>query len=424
MKAGHARRPAVDPGTPLRERFALGLRYPLRGAALPTLVGLALVHWVGLLPLTLGLLGSLLVWGATWRYAAECMLHTANGFADPPDVGLGDSDRAAWGLTVVHVLAALFCVAMTFYSPALFWPALLAAALVLPAIDMALAFDGGLLQALNPQHWGEIIRRFGWSYLLPVAVNVAVGLLAVLASLVSASLPRLISLPLFGFAYSYLIVLGFHLMGVMIHRRHEQFGLVPEAEVLAEALGLNADQRLLAAVHELARTDAPAALRMLVPRLQDREAPDELHQAYRDLLRAQNQREALLVHGQIRIAAWIAHGESRRALGMLQDCCALDPAFIPDDPRTCGELADLAARLGMRRTAIGLCRGYLATWPADPHGPHYALLAAGLLDLHDEQRDDLARALGRLLQAWPGHPLQADLREAARRLGPDALPAR
>ena len=408
MKPAHVRIRTVDPATPLGERFADGLGYPLRGAALPTLVGLALVHYLGLLPLFLGTAASLLVWGATWRYAAECMLHTANGFADPPDVGLGDSDRAAWGLTAVHVLAAVACVAVPLHSPGLFWPTLLAVALVLPAIDMALAFDGNLLLAINPLHWGEIIRRFGWTYLLPVGINVAVGILAVLASLVSARLPRLLSLPLFAFACTYLIVLGFHLMGAMIHRRHEHFGLTPEAEVIAEALGQHDDQRLLDHVRALAANDPMAATRLLVPRLQDREAPAELHQAYRDLLRRQNLTDALLVHGQIRIAALMANNQPRKALGMVQDCMTIDPDFLPDDPGNAGALAEVASRSGMRRMSLKLCRGWLARWPRDGRSPAVALLAARELEA-EGQAMEAAVLLGRIAGAWTDHPQHGEL---------------
>lgn len=399
---------------PLGQRFVDGLGYPLRGAALPTLVALALFHYVGLLPV-LGVAGSLLAWGATWRYAAECLTHTANGFAEPPDVGRGDSDRAAWGLTIVHVVAAALCLAMPFYSPSLFWPTLLAVALVLPAIDMALAFDGNLLLALNPLHWGEVIRRFGWAYLLPVAINVAVGALAVLASLVTAQLPRLISLPLFAFAYSYLIVLGFHLMGAMIHQRHEQFGLTPEAEVLAEALGQNDDQHLLDLARELATRDPMAAIQLLVPRLQDREAPAEMHQAYRDLLRRQNLTDALLVHGQIRIAALMANDQPRKALAMLQDCVAIDPQFLPDDPGNAGALAELAARSGMRRTALKLCRGWLAAWPRDARAPAVALIAARELEA-DGQAMEASVLLGRVAGAWADHPQHGELLARIRQL--------
>lgn len=424
MKPAARHVPTVSADTPFAERLRGGLSYPVRGAALPTAVALALAHYVGLLPMYIGSLASLLIWAATWRYAAECMMHTAHGFAEPPDVGLDEAGSAGWGLTAIHLLALGLGMLVALLFPHALWPLLIVIALALPAIDMSLAFDGDMAVALNPLNWGRIVAGFGVAYLIPVTINLLLGLLILLASLLSAQLPRLLALPLFAFSYTYLVVLGFHLMGALIHQRHERFGLVPESEALVTALGQDADQQLLAEVHELARTDPAAATRLLVPRLQDRQAPDDLHQAYRDLLRRQDMREGLLVHGQIRIASFIAQGEPRRALGMLQDCRALDPAFIPDDPRTCGELADLAARLGMRRIAGQLCVGYLAHWPRDTQGPHYGLLAARLLDEDDEQRSEAARLLDQLLQTWPEHPLRHDMQVAARQLAASPPPVR
>lgn len=399
---------AVDPDTPFGERFVHGLSYPVRGAALATMVGLVLLHLLSLLPFILGTIASFFVWAATWRYATDCMLHTAHGFAEPPDIGRSESDAAAWGLTAVHLVAFCLCIAIPMMEPRLFWPTLVAVALVLPAIDMALAFDGSLLLALNPGHWGQIIQRFGTAYLLPVAINLLVGVLVVIASIVTRHLPRPVSLPLFAFAYSYLIILSFHLMGALIHQRHDRFGLEPEAHALADALGDHADRDLLAQAQLLAADDPMAATRLLVPRLQDRDAPAELHQLYRDLLRRQNLREALLVHGQIRIAAFMANDEPRRALGMMQDCLGIDPEFLPDDPLNAGTLAETAARAGMGRMALKLCRGWLQTWPKDPNGPTIALLAARLLQ-GEGKATEAAVLLGRIARAWPDHPRHAEL---------------
>lgn len=421
MRAAQARVLAIDPDTPIGERFTRGLSYPLRGAALATVTGLVLLHFLTLLPFILGTMASLLVWAATWRYAVECMLHTAHGFAEPPDIGRGNGDAAAWSLTAVHLVAFCLCIAIPTYEPHLFWPTLMAVALVLPAVDMALAFDGSVLLALNPAHWGQIIQRFGWTYLLPVTINLLVGALAALASLVTRHLPQLISLPLFALAYSYLIILSFHLMGALIHRRHDTFGLEPEAAALTDALGHNIDRDLLAEVQALAEHDPMAATRLLVPRLQDRDAPTELHQAYRDLLRRQNLRDALLVHGQIRIAALMANNEPRKALGMVQDCLGIDPDFLPDDPGNAGALAETAARAGMRRMALKLCRGYLVHWPRDVHAPTVALLAASLME-SDDQRTEAAVLLGRIAAAWPDHPQLGELKARIEQLqqGQDA----
>ena len=406
----------VAPDTPFAERLQAGFGYPLRGAALPTCVVMALLHYVGLLPSYIGVLASALVWAATWRYAADCLLHTANGYADPPDVGSDGNESSGWGLTAIHLLIVAACVIAIVFFPHLLLPVLILSALVLPAIDMSLAFDGNLALALNPLNWGRVIGSFGAAYLIPVAINLLLGVLIVLASIGTALLPRLLALPLFAFAYTYLIVLAFHLMGVMIHQRHERFGLEPEAPKLAKAGGQDADEILLAEVDALAHADPAAATALLVARMQDRVAPASLHLAYRRLLQRQNLRDGLLVHGQIWIAALIAQRESRRALGLLQECCGIDATFVPDDPRTCGDLADLAARLGMNRIALHLCNGFLAHWPCDPQALHYGLLAARQLAEHPDQHAEATALLDRLGAAWPEHPLRAGIDAQRRQL--------
>ncbi|HZX69975.1 MAG TPA: hypothetical protein VFE77_04075, partial [Rhodanobacter sp.] len=405
----------VAADTPLAARLLNSFSYPLRGAGLATCTVLALIHYVGLLPSYIGALGSVLVWAASWRYAADCMLHTANGYADPPE-GLDSNSTAGWGLTAIHLLVVALCVLAIVFWPRLFWPVLILAILVLPAIDMSLAFDANMALALNPLNWARIAHGFGPAYLLPVAINLLLGITIVLASLSSALLPRIVALPLFGFAYSWLIVLAFHLMGGLIHQRHEQFGMEPEAPKLARAAGQDADETLLQEVAALAPSDASAATGLLVERLRERSAPAPVHLAYRQLLQRQQLRDALLVHGQIWIAALIAQGESRRALGILQECAGLDPDFIPDDPHTCGELADLSARLGISRIAVRLCRGYLQHWPRDTQAPHYGLLASRLLAEHPEQHAEAMQLLDQLACAWPEHPLRAEIEQQRRRL--------
>ncbi|MGB5852303.1 MAG: hypothetical protein WBG85_08420 [Rhodanobacter sp.] len=409
----------VAPDTPFAQRLRDGFGYPLRGAALPTCVALALIHYVGLLPGYVGLLAIVLVWAATWRYAAECMQHTANGYADPPDVGT-DGNSSGWGLTAVHLLVVALCVVSIVFFPRLLWPVLILAALVLPAIDMSLAFDGNLALAINPLNWLRVMGAFGAAYLVPVAINLLLGILVVVASVATAQLPRVLALPLFAFAYTYLIVLAFHLMGAMIHQRHEHFGMTPEAPALARASGQDADDELVEAARQQAADDPMAALRQLAGRLRERAAPPAVHQFYRELLQRQSLRDDLLVHGQIWIAALIAQNEPRRALGVLQECIGIDAGFVPDDPRTCGVLADLAARIGMSRLAIHLGQGYVAHWPRDPQAPHYGLLAARALAAHADQHASAAALLDRLIAAWPEHPLREEIDAQRRQLASPA----
>lgn len=408
----------VAADTPFGERLATGLGYPLRGAGLATCTALALAHYVSFLPAIIGLLANLLVWAATWRYAADCMQYTANGYANPPDVGVDEAGATGWALALIHLVAGALFVTCAGFAPSMLWLLVPVLVLALPAIDMSLAFDGNTLLALNPATWVRIALGFGGAYLVPVAINLLLGALIGLATATSSLLPRFLALPLFGFAYTYLIVLAFHLMGVLIHQRHERFGLEPEAPKLAKASGQDEDSRLVEDARELASSDPMAALRQLADRLRLRLriAPAPVHQLYRELLRRQGLRDDLLVHGQIWIAALIAQNEARRALGVLQECSTLDPAFVPDDPRTCGELADLAARLGMERLAIHLGRGYLAHWPRDERAPHYGLLVARLLGAQAEHRSEALALLQKLADAWPEHPLRNDIAALQRQL--------
>ncbi|WP_267220573.1 hypothetical protein [Dyella silvae] len=406
----------VSPDTPFSERFVTGLSYPLRGGGLATCAALALAHYLVILPAFIGIFASFALWAATWRYAAICLTYTANGFADPPDIGVDENPAAGNGLTAVHLLAFALCFVSSLFYPQALWPLMILFAVMLPAIDMSLAFDGNMELAMSPVTWWEVIRRFGWAYLIPVGLNLATGALIILASVATGMLPKLLSLPLFAFAYTYLIILNLHLMGAMVHQRHESFGLEPEAEELVRENGQDEDTLLLQQVHEVAASDRRTAIAMLVTRMQGRSAPAPLHQAYRELLRQEGLRDGLLEHGHIWIAALMANGESRRALGLVQECQEIDSAFLPDDPSIAGPLAALAARSGMSHLALRMCRGFLARWPRSPDAPTYGLLAARLLAATPERTADAVVLLGKLSAHWPDHPLRRDIDAFAQQL--------
>lgn len=407
----------ASPDMPLAQRVTHGLGYPLRGAALATCVALALCNGVAWIPGPVGVGGIVLVWAAMLRYGAECLVSTARGFDDPPEIGLNEARAAGGGLIGIYLAVVAVMLLAWFLAPRLLWLLLPLVILALPAATMAMAFDGSVALALNPLHAGRIARRFGAGYLAPVAINTAVLVLVALAIRGASTLPALLALPLLGFACSYLVILGFHLMGALIHTRHADFGIALVAEQLAHAGAQDADAELLAQAQRLTPADPRAATDLLVARLQDRSAPASLHRAYRELLKRQHLHDALLVHGQIWIAAMMAGGEARRALGLVQECSSLDPAFIPDDPRNAGELALLASRMGMPQMALKLSRGYLRHWPRDWNVPSMSLLAAEVLAAIG-QAAEAAVLLHRLAREWPEHPLQHELQAQAAALQP------
>lgn len=397
----------LDPRQPLSRQLPEALRYPLRAAALPGLVAFTLAHYLALLPVA-GWLLELVIWAATYIYALECLRQTADGFAQPPE--FAEPGHGGWALVAILLWSTVLTLLVKLNFGGGTWLVTALMAVSLPAIAMSLALDGSVWLALNPLTWLQVMARFGVPYLLLIGVQLLVALVVGLARHgFEHALPQLLALPLFYFVANYAIVFNFHLMGVLIHQRHEHFGLQPRAHALARQNHQDDDQRLLDEVESLAADQPQAALDLLVPRLRDRAAPDALHLAYRHLLKQQGLRDAMLVHGQIWIAALIAQSESRRALGVLQECIGLEANFIPDDPRSCGELADLAARLGMSRMALQLGRGYLARWPRDPQTPHYGLLASRLLSTHPDQHAEALQLLEQLAADWPGHPLSADI---------------
>lgn len=404
----------IDLRQPLSWHVLDALRYPLRASALPGVVIFTLAHYLALLPVA-GWLLELVIWAATYLYALECLRHSADGFAQPPE--FAEPGHGGWALVAILLWSTLLTLAvkLNFGGGAWLVSALMAA--TLPAIAMSLALDGSVSHALNPLTWLQIMARFDSPYLLLIGVQLLIALLVGTAQQgLEHVFPRLLSLPLFYFVAIYATLFNFRLMGVLIHQRHEQFGLQPKAHQLATQNHQDDDQRLLNEVAILAQQQPEAALDLLVPRLRERAAPASLHLAYRQLLKQQGLREAQLVHGQIWMAALIAQGEPRRALGILQECLGLDADFIPDDPRTCGELADLAARLGITRIALKLCRGYLQHWPRDTQSPHYGMLASRVLAEHSDQHAEAMQLLDQLAAAWPEHPLRAEIEQQRQRL--------
>lgn len=356
---------------PLGQRLLAGLRYPLTGAALAACIALGLCRYAnllaravpGLVGIALGVIISVALWTATWNYAIDCMVHTADGYSEAPEVSLEDRLGSPHALLVVHALVLLGCVLIALFAHEYLWFALAVAAVLLPVIDMSLAFDGSLAVALNPLTWVLTIGRFGMAYLIPVAANLVLAILVWAASRGTSDLPMLFGLPLYGFACTYLVVLDFHWMGLLIWHYRERFGMRPEAPAMARAAHQDVDEELVRECEALAHTDPEAAAIRLRDRIRERVAPALVHARFRVLLRRLHRTDLLLQHGQAWIAQLCAAGEARRALGVVQECREIDPAFLPDDPDHTATLARLAARSGMRALAGHLAGGFLERWP-------------------------------------------------------------
>jgi hypothetical protein len=401
-------RAAIDRAATFGERLPAAFAYPLDMAALTSIVAIALAHYLSLAPV-LGLVFEAICWAAIYQYAFACLRHTADGYADPPEFAGEGSGGAAFVLIAVQVVGILYVVML----PSFFGPLALAIGLAigffLPAIAMSLAFGDSALAALNPLNWLRTVANVGMPYVLLAVIYLGIAALQLaLQTAVAGLLPRLLAMLVYYLLANYATVLNFHLMGAMIHAHADRFGYSPQAGTDQQAFGVGADDELLRTVQARAAGDRDGAIDLLTERLREGLAPADVHAEYRRLLALASRHDELLVHGQIWIAALIVAGDLRKALGVVQECQAIDPRFVPDDPRTAGPLAEKAHQLGMPRLAAQLAQGYVQRWPREYEAPYYGLMAARVMIAGHRQAEAMV-LLSRLRDAWPDHPLATQL---------------
>lgn len=360
---------------PLSARLVQGLAYPLQGAALSSIVALALAHYLSLLPLA-GWFFELVVWAATYAYALECLRRTADGYAEPPEVTRETGMQTGW-LVVALLLIGVAATSLAHWKyGAGAWWLTVALALVIPAIVMALAFDDGLAAALDPRRWLLTMRRFGAPYFVLVALQLVVGgVQGVAQDFYQSGTAVVVELPLFYLVCTYATVLNFHWMGVLVWHYRERLGMRPEAPERARLTGQDADEKLVGECSALAQRDPEAAAIRLRDRIRERSAPVPVHALFRSLLRTLKRNDLLSSHGQTWIAQLCAAGDVRRALGVVQECREIDPHFLPDDPDNAAALAQTAARIGMPALAQHLARAFVDRWPEHHAAPALKALA-------------------------------------------------
>lgn len=405
----------LDTDAPLSAQLLDALKYPLRSAALPSVILLALAQAIsGIFPSIIDWALSAFLWISIYMYALECLRHTANGYARPPQIKLYSGNAPGITLYLIQ-LVGLFAIVVAQHLDAQLWLVAIGLAVLLPAITMSLAFEDSVLSALNPRTLVLGIYALRGTYLLPLALGGMQYLIYIDVLRHHANFPlRTLSYLL----VVYLVTLNFHVMGRLVHRFRDRMGLEPDIDQLARITGRDADAELVADAQNLVQSgDIDRGLDMLSERLHKHSAPQHVHMAYRELLRKHARHADLLAHAQTWIATLMLDDDLPRALGVVQECLELDPDFLPDSPDITGELADAAARKGMSRMALKLARGYPNTWPRAEGAPRYGLLAAQLLAGPLHQRVEAGVLAAKLLDAYPHSEQRADIEALLQTLG-------
>ncbi|MGB8635131.1 MAG: hypothetical protein WCD66_12340 [Rhodanobacteraceae bacterium] len=398
---------ALDINAPWTARLADTLTYPLRGASGAVILALAgLLAVADMLPSILSLILWIFAWVGVYVHALACLRRSADGWSDPPQVGLEGSAAPAVLLFLLQLLGLYSTkLAYNIEQDAFFVPLLLA--VFLPSFTMSLAFGDHGWRALSPVRLFAAMVAFGAAYLLAVAV----GLLQSMAWIGSLKYAHgFMSSALWLLLVVYCVLLNFHVLGRLMYRFHERIGYQPEADTLAMATGRDHDQQLLTRVRSLQSAgERDTAFELLAERLRQTHSPWPIHAEFRKLARACNHHQALLDSTPSALACLTADNDWRRALAVVRENIDIQPDYMPPEAAVAGELAEQAANMGMNQLALKLARGYPNTWPREPDAPRYGLLAAQLLADRFEQTAEAGVLASKLLIAFPNCPQRDEL---------------
>lgn len=404
----------LDIKAPLATRLTETLLYPLRGQSLAVIAALATcLALASVLFWPLSTILWLAGWVAVYIHALACLRRSADGWADPPEIGLDRSTSLAVLLFFLQLLG-LYAAEIAFngYPGAFFVPLVLA--VVLPSFTLSIASGDNILSALSPVRLFSAMAAFGPTYVLAMAVGMLQSIIWI-ASLKYGN--GFLSSALWLLLVVYSVFLNFHVLGRLMYRFQDRMGHQPEADTLAMATGRDHDAQLLDHVRSLhSAGEKDGAFELIKERLRQSHAPWVIHAEFRKLARTCNQPQLLLDMTPSALACLMASNDWRRALALVQENIDLKPGYMPPEAAVAGALAEKAANMGMNRLALKLARGYPNTWPRDPEAPRYGLLAAQLLAERLDHPAEAGVLASKLLIAFPDCPQRDTIQELLDRL--------
>jgi len=388
-----ARGDAIPPfWTRLRD-FAL---YPLRGAALASIVALSLFSLLTGLP-GVGWVLAIVLWVGAYKYAFEILRASADGRDDAPEVvATAETGTVLRFLAMQLVFVFALLAALVLLGPAAFVALLVLLAIAQPGATISLAIDGSLPHALNPATWFSIMGRIGWPYFAVVALLIVFQASAANAE---ALLARVLPGPLAGILSLAVTLWGlfatFRLMGYMVLQYHEALGWDPQYLSL-ERERQDPDQDLLERASALVQDGQTGDARaLLAEELRTRAVTPAVHELYRKLLRLANDRPALLEHSRLYINLLMVSGGERKALDLVREALLLDRGFVPLQQEHGEALVAAADRRGDSQLALDLRLAMHAAHPRHPRAARWATDAARLLVDKFGREQDALRLLDR-----------------------------
>jgi hypothetical protein len=368
---------------PFWHRLRAISQYPLRGAALWTLLALTLVRGITLIfPLGLTwLLVNFLIWAAVYAYAVAILRRTSNGHLDPPEINHEGEGSGRSQLWLQFAFGLMMGLGFVFAGPVGGTFIALGLALALPAATLSLAIDDNFFHALDPSTWWAIASRLGWPYLAMVGLSAVIMISQGNAQdMLNSVMPPLLAVWGGYFIATYAVFMYFHLLGYVIYQYHEDLGYEIDAPLARRDPNADPDQSLLDEAAELVLNGNPAdAEDMLGRHLRARGGSPLVHGQYRKLLRLRGDMEGSTRHGRDYLSVLMAQGNEKAALELARECLAQDPGFTIAQPEHVAPLARRAADTAQPRVAAQLLVGFGKRHRGNADVAANALFAAKLL---------------------------------------------
>jgi hypothetical protein len=367
---------------PLRERWPQVFGYPLQGAALSTIVAIAVAHVVvRLIPGIVGWIFDLVVWAAFFKYAFEVLRWSANGRSNAPEISFTVSDEIGRYAVLLLLLVevALVLIAMWWGAAAAFGIGL-ALMVAMPAMVTILALEEGMGRALNPLVWLMIASRIGRHYLALVGFFCAALIAQSLFALsIATQIPWPVAPLLVWLIVNYLMIANFHLIGGVIHDHRDELGYTGHLELQDEVPHTDKSRAILdAARGRAAGGDVRGAIALLGEEIAAHPDMLLLHDEYRHWLRQDGDKATLVEHAKKYIPVLLTQDQERRAIEVARESQVANPAFALDRPEDITRLAHAAAAVGQTQSALGLLAGFHKRFRNHPDIGRNYLLAAKL----------------------------------------------
>lgn len=333
--------------------------YPFRGASFGILIAVLLLEGLANLP-GFGVVFALLAILLPVKFGMEVLRETANGNLEAPEFSVNFSDTLVakfLALAIGSLIAAVSLGLMVHPLAAIAAFGLLA--LSMPVMMMTLAIDESLRHAINPLHWGKVIATIGSPYALAATLLatawIAGGLLTGAAYLaIGGFLAQLLGACI----RTVFFLAACHLLGWLVWQHRDALGFQVAGPLMSARARFSRDDQLMAAADaDLASGDRTGAIARLAADMKERAVRADIHQRYRELLRAEGDTPGLVEHGRQWLHQRLVEDDRRGAVALARECFELDPDFIAMTPDDLADVAGQAERMGLTALRLSCLRG-------------------------------------------------------------------